>query len=230
MPAGPAIAVGAAAGSAALGYQQQKKIKKAQKGQKQDLLDLQRQMFENLDPALAAQEGFIKKANKASQEGFQSALDDADRVEAQGTRDVNSYFNQAVGETTGNSASRGLLGSSVAGNMRLGAARSTSRALSDVQVAASKLRTGAALGLGAAKAQSFNRLGDFEAYRANSRNAILSGLWDYVAGQQFHAQSPNLSNIANLAMSTTSFGGGGSGGGASVSPGGSNYNPLFWSA
>lgn len=210
MPTGPALA--ATGISAFEGYQQQKKIKKAQKGQKSDLLDLQGQMFSNLDPALANQESYIKKANKASEQGFTDALADADRVETAGTKGAKDFFDQATGGANANLASRGLLDSSVGGNMRLGAARGASRALTDVQVAASHLRTGARLGLGQARATGLNNLGQFEAYKANARNSILSGLWDYVAGQQFQAQTPNLANVANLA---TMFGGG-TGGGASA--------------
>lgn len=202
-----------AGGSAVLGSQQQKKIKKAQKGQKANLLDLQGQMFSNLDPALANQENYIKQANKASEGGFQSAIDDANRVETEGVKGAKDFFKQASGGVDANLASRGLLGSSQGANMRLGAARGASRALTDAQVAASRLRTGAQLGLGAAKAQGLNNLGTFEAYRANSRNSILSGLWDYVAGQQFQAQSPNLANFAQLA---TMFGNGTGGGGGSA--------------
>lgn len=211
---GAALAAGAVGLNAYQGYQQQKKIKKAQKGQKSDLLNLQGQMMDTLNSGLGEQEGYLKKSLKASQEGFSSALADADRLEVAGNKGAQSFFDQASKAATGNAASRGLLGSSGAANMQLGAARGATRAMTDAQLAASRLRTSAQLGLGAAKAQGFNALGNFSAYRANARNHILSGLWDHVAGQQFTAQAPQGANLAELALllGNSGEGGGGSSG------------------
>lgn len=225
------VGVGGAAvlgGSAILGSQQQKKIKSGQKNKHKQILNIHGGMMENLEQGFANQEGYLKKALKAGTEGYDATIADADRLEVEGNKAADRYFQGALGGADGASASRGLLGSTVNANMRFGAARGASRARSEAQIAASRLRSTALLGKGAAKAGGLAALGTFEAYKANSRNNVLSRLFDYYAGQSHSAQSPDFANLAQLAMQLGAGGGGGGGTPpTTASPTVTYGNPLF---
>lgn len=222
----PAVGAGVAlAAGAVSGQQQAKKGHTAEKNRKKELQVLQKQMLGNLEAGSAEQFAYQKKANKAAEGGYQSALDDADRVELQGTRQANDYFNQAMGGADASAASRGILGSSVGTSARLGAARQASRYMSDAQIAASHMRTNARLGLGQVQSQGLQSLGSLQAYKANNRNKIMGGMFDYLAGQQFTSQQPDLVGLGMLGgMIGGGFGGGGGGGNSSLQ--GWGWNPL----
>jgi hypothetical protein len=198
---GAGIAGGVALGAGAIaGSQQAKKNKTAEKNRKKELLGIQGGMLADINQSGADQYANILKANKASTQGYGDAIKDADRIEGQGLKQANSFFQQALGGADAGAAGRGLLGASGNANMRLGAARQASLYATDAQIAASKLRTSAKLGLGNAQAQGFTNLGNFHAYRAGRRNEVMGKYFDYLAGVQYTSQQPQLGGLGALSQ------------------------------
>lgn len=196
-----ALPIATTAASAVAGNQQAKKVKTNEKNRKKELLGLQGGMLDIANESYADQLGYLKKAGKASEQGYQSAIKDADRIEGQGNRDAQRLFAQGLGTANGNAASRGLLGSSVNQNMRLGAARQASYAMSDAQIAASRLRTGAQLGLGQARAGSLQNLAGLTAYRAGMKTNALLPYMNFLSNVQYTSTPPQSGNVAGLVQS-----------------------------
>lgn len=168
----------------------QAKVLHGKETQRQDRLNaLQNQMLGNNAQGNAAGEAYIKQANTARVGGFDSAIADAQRVEDQGTQNALLAGQQAQGNIRAGAAGRGMLGSSVMGNMAQGAAAQTTRAITDAQIAASHLKSSALIGKGNAQASGLGALASFEAYKSNSKNAIMQNMWNFFANQQFTAQN-----------------------------------------
>jgi hypothetical protein len=200
-----AVPIASAAVSGVAGAQQQKKLKTNEKNRKKELLGLQQGMLDTVNQSYAEQLPLLKQAGKAAQGGYLSMIADANRQEGEGMKGAERFFQQALGSATGNAASRGLLGSSVNANMRLGAARQASLAMTDAQLAASKLRSSAQIGLGQAKAGGLNALAGLSAYRAGGINQALLPYFGFLSNVQYGAQQPSAGNLGSLMGSLSQY-------------------------
>lgn len=189
---------GLAAGGFIAGQQQQKKTKTAEKNRKKELLGIQGNLMGIANESYGEQYGYLKKAGKESEKGYKMAIDDATRIGAQSAGEVNRFFNQALGGANANAAGRGLLGSSVNANMRLGAARQASIAMSDAQIAASRLKSQAQIGLGATRAGTLQGLAGLSAYRGGMRAQALLPYMNFLSNVQYTSQQPQTGNLAGL--------------------------------
>lgn len=202
--AAAAVGLGAVGGLA-----QQKSTGNAQKKQAGSLDALQNEMLGVLEPSLAQGEDYIKQANKARVGGFDAAAKDAERITDRGVQNASEQGAAAQSAIRGASASRGLTGSSVQANQSMGAARATSRAMTDAEIAGSRLKSSALIGKGEAEASGLGALANFQAYKASSQNAVLDKMWGFIANKQFHAQQPNYAGIGALGQMLSGHGGGG---------------------
>lgn len=201
------------------GVANQHSVKNAQRKQQGNLDALQAEMLGVLEPTLANGEDYLKKANKAAVGGFDAAVSDAERVTDQGVQNATLAGETAQKAIRGSAATRGMSGSSIEANKSFGAARQTARAMTDAEIAGSRLKSSALIGKGQTEAAGLGALANFEAYKASSQNAILGKYWNFIAGKQFGA-----ANNSAIGAGFADFASALSGGGHSQPHGGGSNN------
>lgn len=200
-------AAGAIGGGLALGAYGQYEANKANRRNRRTLGGLKNQQLANLDPALAAQEGYLKRAIREEESGMAA---DESRFEQRTMQGVEDATQSAIGDATAGLASTGSLGSGLASQVRAGIGRQSIRARTDSQLAISALRGQNRM----RRAGNLRELGAFQAYKANARNNILGGYGAQLAGNSYTSQGADLGGLAMLAA----MGSGGGGGDPTVTP------------
>lgn len=161
----------------------------------------------NLEQGLGEQERLLLRANREELQGGEEAIT---RFEQAGAQAIKDETGRAVGAGRGALSSRGLLGSSVEGNLRLGAGRAASRDFMSLGEAVSGLRQS----LAARRAAGSMRLGALRAYRATARNEILGQEVALAGGLSANSstQPLDLSGFGNALGLYAALGSGGGGG------------------
>lgn len=195
-----ALAVVAAAGASAYGSAESgRKLAGEWRDRNRDIFSLTQPLYQTMAGGLEAQESYLKQAGAAAEEGYQYAIDDANRAESAGISAVERFGRQALGGVRGSMSSRGFLGSSMDTNARFGVARQTAQGITDVSMAASRLRTRARMGLAQQRAANLSQLGALQAYKASAHNAITNQYWDFLAGNNFQTTTPNYGALGQFA-------------------------------
>lgn len=187
-------------GGLALGAYGQYEANKANRRNRRTLGGLKNKMLANLDPALAAQEGYLKSAIRDEESGMAA---DEGRFEARVGQDVADSTAQATGQATSGLAQTGMLGSGLAATTRAGIGRQSARARTDAQIAISALRGQNRM----RRAANKRELGAFQAYKANAKNNILGGYGSQIAGNSYTSQGADLGGLAMLAAMSSGGGG-----------------------
>lgn len=207
-------------------YDSKQKLKHAQSKQEGKFKSILDNLLAMNEEGTAEQTAYQKQANKAGAAGYQGLIDDANRVEGLGTQEAQRQGAAALGSGIASMAGRGLLGSSTDANMRFGAARSTSAAVSAAQVAAAHLRGQATLGQAEQKAAGLEALGKIRGYRSNARQNIWTNYLQFIGDR-----NPTTDPVDAFAIGQAFGGGagghpGGTGGGGGGLGGAGNLASL----
>lgn len=177
--------IGSAALGAGAGVFGQNEAKKAQGKQKKGLQsltwDYERARLGELEQGLGEQERLLKQSNREELEGGEEAIQ---RFEGAGSQAIEDQSQRALGGIQSSMSDRGLSGSSVQGNARIGVGRAASRAYMSLGEMVSAQRQN----LAARRAAGTARLGQLRAFRAQARNNILGDSLNILAGFQANQQ------------------------------------------
>lgn len=154
------------------------------------------------------QQRYLQQILDETNSRYNSAFQDVNRAENAGNEQIALNSQAALQAAQGRAAQMGLNGGSAGSNLALASARDARMDSTRFQLELARQRSGLRIAQGASRANALGALGQFEAYKAQGKNALADKWYNFIAAKgrnlqgggsvEYGQQSPDLSGLGAL--------------------------------